>query len=395
MCLSKFEIRNSKFEGFGGRNARICGEPPTSESVFEFRISNFEFPFAFTLIELLVSVAVLVLLIVMVLELFNSATATATMSRKHIGADEAARLVFDRMGGDFSRMVRRADVNYIFYKQANGGSAQPGNDAMYFYSEGPGYLDPGANVTNSGNASPVSLVGYRINQHNPFYPNIPVMERLGENLTWGGLPDTTGTNPGGMVFLPATLAGTWTNTLGTPPYPSPSTYTEEHYQVLSDMVFRMEFCFLLKSGTYVLSGTTAVTGPTGYSNAPTAIPTSVPQPYVTGNYFTGSSAPDLTGNVYGLPPDLGAIVVTIAVLDNSSRKTISTGSLASLAAALGDSLSGTTTVGNVQTNPPAQLTAQLWQSTLRQGGFAKSINIPQPPLAQVRVYERTFYLNAN
>src|ERR1700677_1784933 len=90
----------------------------------------------FTLVELLVSISVLVLLIVLILEVFNSATATATMSRKHIDADAAARLVFDRMGGDLSRMVKRPDVNYIFCKQPNNATTQqPGNDAMFFYTE--------------------------------------------------------------------------------------------------------------------------------------------------------------------------------------------------------------------------------------------------------------------
>jgi hypothetical protein len=120
---------------------------------------------------------------------------------------------------------------------------------------------------------------------------------------------------------------------------------------------------------------------------------------VTSNYFssTGGIEPDLAGNVYGFPPDLGGIVVTIAVLDSTSRKLLPSGGLASLGAALSDSLPGsyTTTQGEsgVQTNP--QLTAQIWQSKLQQGGFAQSLGIPQAALQQVRVYERTFYLDAN
>jgi prepilin-type N-terminal cleavage/methylation domain-containing protein len=346
---------------------------------------------AFTLVELLVSMAVLVILVTLVLALFNSATMTAGMSSKHIDADEAARMVFDRMASDFARMVRRTDVNYIFCK--NGSSSTTGsNDAMFFYSEGPGFLDPAATLSNSGSAGTVSLVGYRINSNNPYHPNTPVLERLGENLTWGGLPDSTGTNPGGMVFLPLTLAGNWSATLGTPPYLSQNT---EHYQVLSDKVFRMEFCFLLKGGTYALSGTTVVTPVTGYSNAPTATGTGVPQPLVTANYFTGATPPDLAGNVSGFPPDLAGIVVTIAVLDHASSRMITGSGLANLGSALADSLAGSQTVGNVQVSPPAQLTSQLWQNKLLQPGFAQSVNVPQPALAQVRIYERTFYFNAN
>jgi hypothetical protein len=343
--------------------------------------------------ELLVSVAVLVMLILLMMQLFSSATATATLSRKDIDVDEAARLVFDRMGSDLARMVRRADVNYIFCKNTSAGSSGS-NDAMFFYSEGPGYLDPSASSSTSGSASTIALLGYRINPNNPYYPNTPVLERLGENLTWGGAPDTTGTYPGAMVFLPATLAGNWPNVFGAPPYLSQTT---EHYQVLSDVVFRMEFCFLLKSGTYSIAGGTVVTGTTGYSNEPTAISGTSAQ-YVTGNYFTGQFSPDFAGNVYGFPPDLAAIVVTVAVLDNNSRKLIPTGSLNTLGAAFSDSLSGNTALGangvqGVQVNP--QLTAHVWQSQLQQSGFAQSVGIPQIALAQVRIYERTFYLNAN
>jgi hypothetical protein len=368
---------------------------------------------------MLVSIAVLVILVLLIAQLFNSATATATLSRKHIDADEEARMVLDRMGTDFAHMVERPDVNYIFCKN-NGPAASGSSDAMFFYSEGPGYLNPNAtaspNVTTSGSASTMALVGYRINPSNQFYPGVPVMERLGENLTWGGTPDVSGTtNPGGMVFLPnptsalftmtgswfPTLAGNWSYTLGIPPYQSMN--DASHYQLLSDMVFRMEFCFLLKSGTYALSGTSAVTGTTGYSNAPSAIPAPT-APYVTGNYFTGSTQPDLAGNVYGFPPDLGGIVVTIAVLDATSRKLLPSNGLTALAAALNDSLPvnppsgltatpGDTNLGDVYAAP--MTTAQIWQSQLQQSGFAQSLNIPQLALQQVRVYERTFYLDAN
>ena len=388
---------------------------------------------AFTLIEMLVSITVLVILVLLIAALFNSATATASLSRKHIDADEEARMVLDRMGSDFARMVKRPDVNYIFCKN-NGAGTTGSSDAMFFYSEGPGYLNPNAVVT-SGSASTMALVGFRINQNNSFYKGIPVMERLGENLTWGGVPDLSGTtNPGGMVFLPnpvsalfnmtsgwnPTLAGNWSYTLGTPPYNANTTgiggnqNDSSHYQLLSDMVFRMEFCFLLKSGTYAIQPSASVSGSaascsgtaTGYSNAPTAMATGTAN-YVTNNYFTGNSPAgpaDLAGNVYGFPPDLGGIVVTIAVLDATSRKLLPGGGLANLAGALNDSLPvnppagisatpGDTTLGDVYASPPD--TAQIWQSQMQQSGFAQSLNIPQIAVQQVRVYERTFYLDAN
>jgi len=359
---------------------------------------------AFTLVEMLVSIAVLVMLVLLIAQVFNSATATATLSNNHLGADEAARQVFDRMGSDMAAMVRRPDVNYIFYKQPGGVSDQPGDDAMFFYAQAPGYLNTSASsaMATTGSASNMALVGYRINRYNSYFSGIPVLERLGESLTWGGRPDTTGTFPGGMVYLSnplsavSTLAGNWTYTLGMPPYNADVQGNQQdstHYQVLSDSVFRMEVCFLLKSGTYVLSGTTAVTGTTGYSNAPTALPQAIPGSYITGNYFTSSSLPDLAGNVYGFPPDLRGIVVTIAVLDDQSRKTVPSGRLSALAAILSDSLSGAATFGSVEANP--QLPAQIWQGELLQNGLSQSVGIPEAALQQVRVYERTFYLDAN
>jgi type II secretory pathway pseudopilin PulG len=375
---------------------------------------------AFTLVEMLVSVAVLVLLILLISQLFNSATATATISRKHIDADEAAAMVFDQMAIDFSRMPRRADVNYVFYKNTAGTPTSGSSDAMFFYADAPGVLSTTAsnNFATTGSASSMALVGYRINQYNPVYNKIPVMERLGETLTWAGTPDSTGTFPGGAVFLPTnfvptsgsfaacTLPGNWTFTLGQPPYNGQANQGDTlHYQVLSDMVFRLEVCFLLKSGTYAVPGGGSVTSSTsGYSNAPTALSgtTATPStwPYITNNYFapvpSSGGAPDLPGNVYGYPPDLAGIVVTIAVLDKTSRKMVSSGGLATLAAALPDSLNGsTTTLGQNAVVPVpqnAQLPAEVWQSDIITPGFA---GMPQAALSQVRIFEHTFYLSPN
>ena len=296
---------------------------------------------AFTMVEMLVSIAVLVMLVLLIAQLFNSATATATMSRKHIDAGEAASIVFDQMAGDFSRMVKRPDANYIFCKAGTPGSSGS-SDAMFFYSEGPGILTTSSGgMITSGTGSALALVGYRINQNNQFHSGLPVLQRLGENLSWGGTPNASGTSdPGGPVFLPTpvstlfsmngwtpTLAGNWPITLGTPPHSPPPGQPGDttHFQLLSDMVFRMEFCFLLKGGTYSLSGTTVSTGSSGYSNVPTAIPPAANPPtgsafYVTSYYFKDGPAPDRAGNVYGFPPDLAGIVVTIAVLDTTSRK---------------------------------------------------------------------------
>ena len=378
-------------------------------------------PQAFTIVEMLVSVAVLVMLVFLVSQLFNSASATAAMSRKHVDADEAAREVFDRMGADLAGMVRRPDINYIFCKNQGGTSTTGSSDAMFFYSEGPGIIfDPGATSTMSasGSASSLALVGYRVNPNNQYYPGIPVLERLGESLTWGGTPDTTGMFPGGPVFLtypltsPATtLAGNWSVTLGSPPYNAEN--DTEHYQVLSEMAFRMEFSFLLRSVTYsyahaVNASTTTTlsttTSGTCYSATPTAMTNFFSPylinnswPYITINYLKGGAYPSIgggggwrepAGNVYGFPPDLAGIVVTIAVMDKTTRKLVSSAAINNLATNLPDAFG--TTPANAK-----KPTSQVWQGLLSSPSLAGTVGLPQSALQQVRVYERTFYLNAN
>jgi type II secretory pathway pseudopilin PulG len=360
----------------------------------------------FTLVELLVSVSVLILIIAAIASVMNSATLTTTGSRKHMDADASARLIFDRMAEDFGQMVKRPDVNYILYK-ANAGRTTGSNDAMFFYTEAPAY------ATGTSNLSSTSLVGYRIDTQNPYYPNTPVLERLGENLTWDQ-PNSpaapTSANPGGMVFMtypsgsfvPAagsTLATNWTALIGPPPF----TQQDPAYHILSDQILRMEICFLIKSGTFSQAGGTSVTK-SGYSNTPSDItPTgltttgTLSQPYITGNYFSVKSSPDTAGNVYGLPPDLEGIVVTLAVLDDTSRKIASGTQLSSIATNLPDSLSNTTlTVPYIPTFSTT-LPAQKWLANInsKSAPLATVAGVPQVLVSQLRIYQRLFVLNAN
>jgi hypothetical protein len=75
--------------------------------------------------------------------------------------------------------------------------------------------------------------------------------------------------------------------------------------------------------------------------------------------------------------DISAIVVTLAVLDSDTRKMI-TGNLSG--AALVDAASGTPV-------------AKAWTAALATPAtFALASGIPLPAAAQVRVYQRIFYL---
>lgn len=308
---------------------------------------------AFTLVELLVSVAVLALMIAMVASLVNSASSVIAGSRKQMDSEGAARLVLDRIASDLTSMVKRRDVGSAFIKKT-------GNDSFFFYGEGPG------SSTGVTGASPVSLIGYRINE-DPLPANpenaLPVLERLGRRVAWEGASDgmTFLARSGSATFAPeSTLLGRWgTLVSGT---------SADFYRVLDKQVFRMEVCYLLKSGTYV-SGTTSYTvAKTGYCELPTAAPNNLKPPA----YDSG------TGEVYGFPRDLAGVVVAIAVLDQSSQQRVTTSDMTSISNVLADFTSA-------NPDPQAELPAQAWQSTI--DGSSSSL------LRQVRVYQRLIQLN--
>jgi hypothetical protein len=146
-----------------------------------------------------------------------------------------------------------------------------------------------------------------------------------------------------MVFLPQTILGTWSNIA--------DSGTDADYQVIGDQVYRMELCYLVKSGTQnaALSDT----------------------PYL---------APDTTYN--GLQ-DVAAIVVAIAVLDSKSRLLVSASNLTASAGNLED------VSGAVIPVPPAT----LWQNDIQNGIQNGTIGLPKSAASQIRVYQRYFYLD--
>ena len=225
-------------------------------------------------------------------------------------------------------MVRRPDVNYIFYKN-NGAAATGSNDAMFFYSEGPGYLNPGATLATSGSASTMALVGFRINPNNPFYPGIPVMERLGENLTWGGLPDyhrhqsrrdgiSAKSGLGALQHeggWSPTLAGNWTYTLGNSALQCDTRRwrQSEGYEPTTKCSATWSSAWSFVSCSRAALMPFRVRGRPPSLRAP-PVTRMLPRPFPPRSLSRMSRpitsprrayAPDLAGNVYGFPPDLG------------------------------------------------------------------------------------------
>jgi hypothetical protein len=250
-------------------------------------------------------------------------------------SDNQVRVIFDRMATDFAAIVRRQDADYIFAK--NGFVGQPDNDTMYFYSEAPAYFD--SSVGDAAKNS-VSLVGYRVNSSFQ-------LERLSRGLTWDGLPAPS-PSPGSIVFLTpsgssspvsaSTIAGNWASAVGTSPGYSNGTGAD--YHVIGDQVYRLEVSFLQTNGTI----SSSVTPYNGLQN-------------------------------------VSAIVVALGMLDTTSRVILSqnaqipTATGNQMIAALPDSVDGTPTL-------------QTWKAST----YLTTSGIPQSAAAQLRIYERSFYL---
>src|SRR6266496_4264886 len=300
----------------------------------------------FTLAELLVSVGVLVLLVILFTQLLNSAATITTLGHKQMDADSQARQLLDRMAIDFAQMVKRSDVDYYVKSSATAplrNVLQPGNDQIAFYSTVPGYYP------SSGSPSPVSLVAYRVNAQNK-------LERMGKGLVWNAV-STTDTP---VVFIPVPVASPLPigdlpsptpNPTPTPAWPSAmnlaaSPTPEPSAEVIGPQIFRFEYYYLLKNGSF--------------SDIPWDI-TAVP-----------------AHNAVSGMQDVAAIVVDIAVIDSKSKVLLTDAQVTTLAAGLSDYTAGMV---------PGQLRA-TWQTYL--DGIT---TLPRPAISGVRLYERYLYLS--
>ena len=319
-------------------------------------------------------------------QIVNSAAQATRTNGKHMDADGQARMVFDRMAGDLSGMLKRQDADVLFYKNS-------GNDVMYFYSEGPAYF---TNSVLASNKNTVALVGYRINGNNPLYPRTPVLERLGKGLLWN---DPASTNTPVYLTTPAgsaiptnssTLSGNWSSALGT----MAGGYTngsDSSFQVLGELAYRMEIQFLLTDGT--ISNQPILTNqPANWPAGPRfyIATSSDPRP-ASGTYTTGSrwfntstqrgylcTSPSSTAAVWtpiGMH-DVSAIVVTLAILDGGSRKIIPSSA----------TISGSPLVDSVD----GSYIGSSWTQAITNSTFATQTGIPKASASQVRIFQRCF-----
>jgi len=312
----------------------------------------------FTLVEMLVSVAVLALMMVLVAQLVNGASAAIGRSGKHMDSDTEARLLFNRMAVDLSRMVKRTDVDYSSFKMALSGTLgaaygstaipanlQPGNDMMAFYADTDGYFSGATQPTTGSLKASISLAAYMV--ANDLYTGLPGLQRLGKGQGWDPGP---GGAWGDVAFLPLTLLGQWPLLFNGDP----------DYKTVGSQVFRFEYTYLLKP-TSTHSGRLTITP---WDPTVTPAHTSI-------NGFK----------------DVAAIVVAIAVLDTTSRAIVTTSGYATLASAFPDALDSSTDPTYLGDIAPA------WNAVINSTNFASSAGIPKAAAAGVRVYERYFYLD--
>jgi hypothetical protein len=304
----------------------------------------------FTLAELLVTTGVLVLLVFLAAQLLTTAATITILGHKQMDADSQARQLLDRMAVDFAQMVKRSDVDY--YVKSVGGATQrtvlqPGNDQIAFYSAVPGYYP------TPSYQSAVSLVAYRVNASSTS-SSYNKLERMGKGLLWNGATPV----PAPVVFIPIPLASPLPlgelpsptpNPLPTPAWPEASSATTPWLdsEVIGPQVFRFEYYYLLKNGTF--------------SDTPWIAPHT---------------------SISGMQ-DVSAIIVDIAVIDPKSKAFLTDAQIATFATAgnanfLADYSSGMT---------PGQLRNQ-WQSTVN--GVT---SLPRPALSGIRLYERFIYLS--
>ena len=262
---------------------------------------------------MLVSITILALLVLLISRLFNTASSLTTSGNKRMDVDGQARPILDRIAVDFAQMVKRSDVDYYLKSPAN---AQTGNDQIAFYSVVPGY--------NTTAASPVSLVAYRINSQNR-------AERMGKGLVWNG--DSSAGTP--IVFLPLTITATWAV--------ATSNATDADYELIAPNVFRFEYYYVLKNGTF--------------SDTP-----------------WDTSARHATPN--GMT-DVAAISIAMAAIDPKSRVLLSDAQIATTAGRMTDFATSMT---------QGALLAQ-WQSALD-----NTTDMPRPAIAGIRVYQRYYPL---
>lgn len=355
---------------------------------------------------MLAAVSVFVLLALVVAQLLQNTVTVAGTSKARVGADAEARKFLDRFGQDISRMIKRNDVDFFVNRQA-GVRDGTYNDQIFFYSEVPGIVQKDTGDTE--NLPQVSLVGYRVEGVSTSGKKGLQLQRYGVLRKWNATDEYTAIpfltykrngNPDWQPIRETTLEANEEVT-------SPNS-TSSDFRAISESIFRVEIFFLLRDGTFSVDPVlneappdwTGNTGDFLQVNAapPTAdtlvdsevgarwYDTETQRAYIkTGNWREGGIKKAIWKSLGWR--DVQAIVVCIAVLDEKYRKIVEDregNPLASAAQALEKA-------DNTRLRKPKpSLPEQEWRTVVDSGTVG---GLPAGVAANIRIYQRIFYLN--
>lgn len=354
----------------------------------------FESKSGFTLVEVLVACSILVLIVLLASQMINSSYQSVKGSRRLIDSDRVARMVFDRIGLDISKISRNSSMDIYFGKKK-------GNDKIYFFSEAPAGFESEISEKNT-----ISLIGYQINDNYEDEPPFTGLMRLGKGLSWGNsssssIPSMINlTFPSGS-YLPeplSTIEGN--NVSGAWPGATSDNSSDPDQHLLGAQVFRFEYYFLLKDGSY---STKPVMDKTSFSNNLSASTPPTILSDVKGGYRSGSRWWDevhargyrctnpANGNASWRPlglDDVSAIIINIAILDKNSIAIVSRLSdMIQLQEQFQDAEEK-----SLRSDPPEVLMEE-WNKTLSSMIANPPANIPKVVAGQIRLYQQVFTIN--
>ncbi|XHR29803.1 MAG: type II secretion system protein J [Chthoniobacteraceae bacterium] len=283
----------------------------------------------YNLLELLVAMAIVSALILLFNQIVSSASITTRLSQTRIDAVTQAQQVMDRMMLDFAQMPIRKDIDYRFAKAS-------GNDSFSFYSATDGLYPSTASVSSTTSRT-LSIIGYKIATATVGSGTGPVLMRGARQLDWA----SNGPACSAMCYTLVDGTGGQTQKLedgSSNTLPSVNS-TASNYQVLGDLIFRMEICFLVSTSS------------TAASVLQTTLPDNISK--------------------------LSAIVVAVAVLDEKSRYGIT--DYSKLISAFGDAEDGKDILS-------------VWSPVLSNSGFASKAGVSPRAAQTVRIFQRYFYL---
>lgn len=337
----------------------------------------------FTLVEMLVAISTLALMVVIIAHIVSAATLVSGSARNQANSEAQVRNIFDRMEVDIAAMPKNSRLDYLI---PNDGAI---NSTMCFYSQGPGYAASAASSPSS-----LSLVGYRVNTAS--YQ----LEHLAYPLAWDQVIFLTlnSATMGNFAPLPQSVLA-----YGTPPL-SEAMKDSANFHPIGPGVFRMEVFYFLTDGSF---STKPVATPSSFVNnlSASGAPSStsdLSQGYAAGSrwydtvtgrgYICQSAA---TGQAKWVPigwQDVNAIVVTLAVLDDTNRAFAKSGGM-DMSKVANAFTKATDTPASLRANPPV-LPAQNWTALVNSGALSASGSclLPARAAGAIRIYQHYFYL---